>query len=110
MNQAKEFMRRNFARALTLGEIAWHVKVSEEHLARVFRRVTGQTVFDYLRTVRLEHAKTLLINSNGTISEIAVQSGFGSLALFSRNFSHYVGQSASHYREARAQTVLWLPP
>ncbi|MBC7369312.1 MAG: helix-turn-helix transcriptional regulator [Undibacterium sp.] len=107
VNQAKEFLRRNFAQALTLGEIAWHVKMSEEHLARVFRKVTGQTVFDYLRTVRLESAKTLLIDSSQTLTEIAALTGFGSLSLFSRNFSQYVGQSPSAYRQARAQSVQW---
>ena len=106
-NQAKEYLRRNFAKALTLGEVAWHTKVSEEHLARIFRKVTGQTVFDYLRTIRLETAKTLLINSSKTLTEIAAETGFGSLSLFSRNFSKFIGQSPSAYRQARAQGVRW---
>jgi AraC-like DNA-binding protein len=106
-NQAKEYLRRNYAKPLTLGEIAWHAKLSEEHLARVFRKVTGQTVFDYLRTVRLENAKNLLIDSSLKLTEIATRSGFGSLSLFSRNFSQYVGQSASSYRQSRAQRVTW---
>lgn len=107
VNQAKEYLRRNYTKPLTLGEIAWHAKMSEEHLARVFRKVTGQTVFDYLRTVRLESAKTLLIDSSQTLTEIATLTGFGSLSLFSRNFSQYVGQSPSAYRQARAQRVRW---
>lgn len=106
-NQAKEYLRRNFTKPLTLGEIAWHTKVSEEHLARIFRKVTGQTVFDYLRTIRLETAKTLLINSSKTLTEIAAETGFGSLSLFSRNFSKDIGQSPSAYRQARAQRVRW---
>jgi len=80
-NQAKEYLRRNFAKPLTLGEVAWHIKMSEEHLARIFRKVTGQTVFDYLLTVRLENAKTRLINSNKTLTEIAAETGFSSLSL-----------------------------
>ncbi len=107
VNQVKEFLLRNFARELTLGEIAWHVKKSEEHLARVFRKVTGQTVFDYLRTVRLETAKTLLIDSDKTLTEIARLTGFSSLALFSHNFSQYVGRSPSAYRQERAQGTQW---
>jgi AraC-like DNA-binding protein len=107
VNQTKEFLLRNFDRELTLSEIAWHVRKSEEHLARVFHKATGQTIFDYLRTVRLENAKTLLIDSEKTLTEIASSVGFSSLALFSRNFSRYVGQSASTYRNARALTALW---
>jgi AraC-like DNA-binding protein len=106
-NQAKEYLRRNFAKPLTLGEVAWHTKMSEEHLARIFRKVTGQTVFNYLLTVRLENAKTLLINSNKTLTEIATETGFSSLSLFSRNFGKAIGQSPSAYRQARAQQVRW---
>ncbi len=105
--QAKEFLQRNFARNLTLGEIAWQVRKSEEYLARVFRKVTGQTVFDYLRTVRLEQAKTLLINSDKSLTEVATLTGFSTLALFSRNFTQYVGESASRYRQRRADQVTW---
>jgi len=107
VNQAKEYLLRNFAKPLTLAEIAWHVKLSEEHLSRVFRKVTGQTVFDYLRTIRLESAKTLLIDSSQSLTEIAAHTGFGSLSLFSRNFSQYVGLSASAYREQRALRTRW---
>ncbi|MGH7959714.1 MAG: helix-turn-helix domain-containing protein, partial [Opitutaceae bacterium] len=107
VNQVKEYLLRNFARELTLGKIAWHVNKSEEHLARVFRKVTGQTVFDYLRAIRLESAKTMLIDSERSLTEIATRTGFGSLALFSRNFSQYVGRSASAYRQERAQLVRW---
>jgi AraC-like DNA-binding protein len=107
VNQTKEFLLRNFSRELTLGEIAWHVRKSEEHLARVFQKATGQTIFDYLRTVRLENAKTMLIDSDKTLTEISSAAGFSSLALFSRNFSRYVGQNASTYRKNRSLTALW---
>lgn len=102
VNQAKEFLMREMGRDLTLAEVAWQVKKSEEHLARVFRKVTGQTIFDYLRIIRLESAKTRLINSDKTLTEIATLCGFSSLALFSRNFSQHVGQSPSAYRQASA--------
>jgi len=108
--QVKEYLLRNYARPLTLGEIAWHVHKSEEHVARVIRKVTGQTVLGYLRTIRLEHAKTLLINSDKTLTEIARLAGFGSLAVFSRNFTHYVGRSASAYRQERSTVVKWKAP
>ena len=42
-----------------------------------------------------------------TLTEIAVETGFGSLSLFSRNIGKYIGQSPSAYRHARAQRVRW---
>lgn len=110
VNEVKEFLLRNYARPLTLGEIAWHVRKSEEHVARVVRKVTGHTVLGYLRTIRIERAKTLLISSDKSLTEIARLCGFVSLALFSRNFAHYVGRSASAYRQERSKVVKWKAP
>lgn len=110
INQVKEYLLRNYSRPLTLGQIAWHVHKSEEHVARIFRKATGQTVFEYLRTVRLENAKTWLIDSDKSLTEIARRAGFGSLPLFSRNFARYVGRSPSAYRQERAGGVRWFPP
>jgi AraC-like DNA-binding protein len=107
VNHVKDYLLRNFTRPATLGDVARHVRKSEEHVARVFKKVSGQTVFDYLRTVRLEHAKTLLIDSDMTLTEIAARTGFTNLALFSRSFSQYVGRSASSYRAERAELVRW---
>jgi len=109
VNEVKEYLLRNYSRELTLGEVAWHVRKSEEHVARVIRRSTGQTVLGYLRTIRLERAKTMLMNSDKTLTEIARLSGFSSLALFSRNFAQYIGINASSYRKQRATVVEWNP-
>jgi len=110
VNEVKEYLFRNYARELTLGEVAWHVRKSEEHVARVIRKITGQTVLGYLRTIRLERAKTLLINSDKSLTEIARLSGFSNLALFSRNFAQHIGTSASSYRQQRATVVEWKAP
>jgi AraC-like DNA-binding protein len=79
------------------------VKLREERLSRIFRKVTGQTVFGYLSIVRQETTKTLLNDSNQSLAEIAAHTGLGTLSLFSRNFSHYVGATATTSREQRAK-------
>jgi AraC-like DNA-binding protein len=98
VTRAKDFLRINLKKPVNLYHIAAHLQISEEHLARTFKQVTGQSVFSYLRVIRLEHAKVLLLNSDQNISEIASSSGFSSLALFSRNFKEYTGLSPVSYR------------
>ncbi len=98
VNQAKEYILKNLTSELHLGEIAWHAGVSEEHLSRIFRQITGQTVFNYIREMRLETAKTLLCGTRLSVTEIASRCGFSSTALFSRNFKTYVGINARKYR------------
>lgn len=95
---ANEYILKHFATKLTLGDVAWHVRKGEEHLARVFKRQTGQSVFDYVREVRIHHARTLLQDASLSLTDIAEQCGFQSLSFFSRTFRECVGISPSRYR------------
>jgi AraC-like DNA-binding protein len=97
---AKEFIFKHFSKDLTLGEIAWHVGKGEEHLARVFKSETGQSVFDYVRETRINQAKTLMMNPVGSLTEIAERCGFHTLSFFSRTFRQHSGMSPSHYRHS----------
>ncbi len=95
---AKEYILKHYAQPLTLGEIAWQVGKGEEHLARLFKRHTGQSVFDTVREVRIDAAKTLLPNPAFSLTHIAERCGFNSLAFFSRSFKQITGLAPSQYR------------
>ena len=97
----REYLQKNLSRQLNLGEVAGHLHVSAEHLARVFKQQTGQTVFTCLQQMRLEKAKTHLIGTDRTITAIARLTGFSSVALFSRTFKRATGNSPLQYRQER---------
>lgn len=101
VNQTKEFLLKNHHRELHLAEVADHLTVTPEHLSRLFKQETGQTVFQYLQHLRLEKAKTLLLSSDHSVNEIARQTGFSSASLFSRSFRLYAGASPLKYRRER---------
>lgn len=96
---AKEYILKNMQGPLTLGEIAWHVGKGEEHLARVFKRETGKSVFDYVRESRVNRAQTHLLDPALSMTEIAEKCGFNSLSFFSRTFHQLTGMSPSAYRQ-----------
>ncbi|HVK02130.1 MAG TPA: helix-turn-helix transcriptional regulator [Armatimonadaceae bacterium] len=99
---AKDFLLRSLDhpgdQPLRLADVAAHVGVSEQHLARVFKHETGRTVFEYARRARFERAKTLLSGSDRNVSEIALLTGFSSVAVFSRTFRREIGRTPSEYR------------
>src|SRR5690606_30274188 len=95
---AREFILKHFATPITLADVAWHVGKGEEHLARVFKRQTGQSVFEHVRELRIGHAKTLLLDPALSLGEIAERCGFHSLSFFSRAFRAEVGIPPSRYR------------
>lgn len=95
---AKEYILKNLEQDITLGEVAWHVGKGEEHLARVFKRETGRSVFDYVREARVNRAKTHLMDPALNLTEIAERCGFNSLSFFSRTFRQLTGMAPSDYR------------
>jgi len=96
---AVEFIHKHHADPkLRLGAIAWHVGKGEEHLARVFKRETGRTVFNHVRDMRIDHAKTLLQDPFLSLTQVASRSGFESQSHFCRSFKQVVGLSPGTYR------------
>lgn len=100
INEVKELLVKSKGEPITLAEIARHVRWSEEHLSRVFKKETNLTVMDYLRTLRIDTARVLLLNTPETVSIIANNLGFASIGSFCRLFKHIVGQTPSEYRES----------
>lgn len=97
--QVKEYLLTHACEAVTLDQVARHLRLSAEHLARVFRTQTSITIFDFLREARINRAKTLLASAHLSIEEIARETGYSSTTLFCRNFKRTTGMTPTMYRE-----------
>jgi len=109
VEQVQNFLLEHHAGELTLDQVAWHMRLSAEHLARSFRKATGRTVFDYLRHLRVEHAKTLLAGSRLSVTEVARACGFSSATLLVRNFRRVAGETPLGYRRRAARDATYSP-
>lgn len=98
--QAEAFMQRNLYRPLRRAEIAAAVNLSEPHLGRLFKAVTGRSVVDRLTELRMEHAKGLLRESTLSVTQIAGEVGLSSFSHFSKTFKTVTGIAPSDYRRA----------
>ena len=103
--RTKLLLRERLAEPLRLSDLAGAVGVSEEHLARQFKRVTGTTVFGHLRRLRVERARHLLATSDENLGEIAARAGFSSPTLFSRCFREETGSTPSGFRKRLAREI-----
>ena len=101
VTKAKHFIAQNQDNALCLATVAKAVNTSTFYFCKLFKRTTGLTFTDYLARVRIEKAKTLLLDPNRRVSEVAYDVGFQSLTHFNRVFRRIVGQSPSGYRQTR---------
>lgn len=75
--------------------------LSRSHFHALFRREVGQTFKDYLNTVRVGYAKTVLTETEMPIAEIALSCGFSSQSRFNHVFRQITGCSPGQARRVR---------
>ncbi|MBN2388426.1 MAG: substrate-binding domain-containing protein [Anaerolineales bacterium] len=103
VKRALAFLHANYAHAIVRWEIASAIGVSEDYLSRVFSRELGLTPWDYLNRYRVLQARTLLLNTNQNIGNIAREVGFKDQAYFSRVFRKITGESPQSFRDRDGQ-------
>ena len=97
---------KNYVWFISLGygfsmeELASAFHYSEKYLGRMFKQRTGQTVKAYCNRLKVERAKQLLINTDMSMQDIAMQTGFSSTTYFDRIFAGITGVSPREYRSA----------
>jgi AraC-like DNA-binding protein/ligand-binding sensor protein len=96
--KAREYIDQHKTEELSLADVAKAAGASVFHFCKVFHKSTGLKFTDYVARVRLEDARTRLLNPNLRISEIAYDVGFQSLTQFNRTFKRVFGQSPSDFR------------
>jgi AraC-like DNA-binding protein len=83
---------------LTVTEVATHVGISANHLARVFAGELQETVVGYIRRRRIDHARRLLASSTMSIPAIAASVGFADLQAFNKACRSVTGMSPRRLR------------
>lgn len=78
--------------------LASALNISRVQLYRKTKAILGVSISDYIQNIRLDKAKTLLQETQLTISEIAYATGFSSPNYFSTSFKNKFGNSPKEYR------------
>ena len=103
LNAAISYIKKNLSEPLKRQEIADHVHVSQNYLARLFKKNMGITISDYIAQQRMELAANLLATTAIPVTEIALQVGFAAQTYFSSCFHSYYGKSPRKYRKEARQ-------
>jgi signal transduction histidine kinase/DNA-binding response OmpR family regulator len=78
-------------------QFADDMAMSRVQLHRKLKALTDQSTSEFVRTIRLRRAATLLLAQAGNVAEVAEQVGFGNLSYFSKCFREQYQQSPSEY-------------
>ena len=103
---AVHYIRENYAdkEAMREEKIARTCNMSTSHLRAVFKKETGLTVRDFIIQTRLVMAAHLLKNTDKSILDVAMESGFGQISCFNRSFLKAFSQTPTAFRKnARIQ-------
>jgi AraC-like DNA-binding protein/ligand-binding sensor protein len=98
VQKARAYIEQHKMEPLSLAAVAQASGASVFHFCKVFKKSTGLKFTDYVARIRLEDAKTQLLNPSRRISEIAYDVGFQSLTQFNRMFKRIFGQSPTEFR------------
>jgi AraC-like DNA-binding protein len=98
VQQMTTYINEEFARPINVTDVAKVGGLHPTNATAIFQKVLGQSIAQYLRQRRLNHALRLLANTDMAIIEVAFDSGHGSLSRFYDAFQRQVGCTPKDYR------------
>ena len=95
------YLEQHLEKELTIEELSNVSCFSRFHFQRIFSAAVGESVYGYLRRLRIQKAARLIVYSDKSITEIALSVGYASSSSFTKAFKNVVGQNPQALRNAR---------
>jgi AraC-like DNA-binding protein len=86
-----------------IGDVAGRLGYSRSYLHSRFRQEVGMSPSDYVQRLRIKRCCERLAATEESITDIAIEFGFGSSQYFSRVFRKYLGTTPSEYRSQKLE-------
>ncbi len=99
ITNAINYFNEHYAERININQYAKNMHMSQCWFIRMFKKYTNTTPMQYIMSVRISKAKSLLESSSLGISEIAAKVGYGDSMYFSRIFKQHTGISPLAYRK-----------
>lgn len=103
------YMDEHYMDNLTLDEVARTEFISANYVSHLFRNYLNTPFLQYLRMLRLNHAYADLVNTQDSITDIALKNGFSSATLFIRYFDAMYGKTPAKFRKERESQEYYQP-
>lgn len=93
------YINQHFRENLSLQQVADNVYLSKSYVSRLFKEQTGTDFSDYLRAIRIEKARFLLLSTDYSITQISESCGFANINTMTANFKAQYNQTPSEYKK-----------
>ncbi|MCZ8519256.1 MULTISPECIES: response regulator [Paenibacillus] len=99
MATAREYIQKGLSRDLGLEELAQHLGISNSYFSLLFKQQHGETFLEYVTRERMELAKSLLLTSDKSVTQIGKLAGYAERRYFTKVFHKYEGMTPSEFRD-----------
>lgn len=98
--KALQFINRNYKEKISLKDIETNLHVNSSYFSTLFKQEMGVTFTDYLNSLKIDHACQLLANTNLSIIDVSLSTGFDDQSYFTKVFKKAKGMTPKAYRSA----------
>lgn len=98
LKRVLEFIELHFQSEITLKTLSDVAAMNPNYFCLYFKRLTGSTPMEYLTLYRIEHAAVLLLASDISVMQAALEAGFNDPSYFIRIFKRYKGVTPKRYQ------------
>ncbi len=99
IQKAIQFIHRNITRKISVEDVTDEVALSRRLLERRFKKVTDQTIYQYITDVKLKQFAQMLLDTDDQLIDIALSLGESDTKSISRRFKQLYGCSPIQWRE-----------
>lgn len=92
-----QYLTENFSSKISLDNLCFLFGTNKTTLCKLFKQEYGTTILNYVTSLKIKEAKSLLRENKLSITEIATSLGFDSIHYFCRQFKKATGQSPTEY-------------
>lgn len=103
VQEAVYLIRSEYSRPITVRQLSSRLRITPQHLIRVFRKCLGASPLQYIHGIRMERAREMLRMSRLSIKEVCLASGFRNQHHFARLFARHHACSPSRFRETNCR-------
>lgn len=107
ITEAIDYIYNHISERLTVEILAQAVDISPTYFSRIFKKEIGSSVSDFIRKLKIEYAKNLLLYSSADMADIAFQLSFSSQSHFIQQFRQQTGMTPKVFRDSHRQNE-WL--
>lgn len=100
MSKILDYLKNNYTRSdIGIQSASEAINISYSYMRKIFKEYMGSNFIDYLNSLRIEHAKKLLLETELTNNEIAEKVGYNNDLSFTRNFKKQEGITPGEYKK-----------